>query len=543
MKRLNIMIFAIIFFAVITMSIGYSALNAELSISGSAYVKADQSIRIISNEVKYASSSYATYAPTFTDNTITNHSTLEYGTSVLEYEIGIRNSTSFPYFIEDINELLDDNENIFYTIVGLSNYQEIKPGETIYFTLRLKMNRAHTIQSESLSIEFNFAQSYIFEDDVLNGADPELLFGMVPITYTKNGTIKKADINLNWYSYLDKEWANAVIVTEESRQNYDTAAPGTKINESDILGYYVWIPRFEYLIFNNTANAVDKTEIDIRFVTKDEPIKTSTQLNYYVTHPAFDYGGELLAGIWVGKFETTGTLTNPTILPNETSLKSPIKNLFDANLIFSGGTYEDNSSITYDSNIYYGLTASTESKMIQEDEWGAITILSSSKYGSDSIWNNSSTTTGCSGDSQDDANKAACINAFGTNSSGIYNQSTTGNIYGLFDTAGGAWEYTMGTYDGAISYSGFTSEFLLNNQKFYTYISSSYINNLGLTIDETKTWDGDLYVPTTSSIPWSIRGNNYKGGSQSGIYTVGNTRGNAADNGTRNVIINAPIFD
>ncbi len=543
MRSFNIIVMLIILFTILTMSIGYSALNTNLTISGTALATQKQSVRIISNEAKTTEGAYDTYSPTFTDTTITTHTTIEYGTSKMEYTVGIQNTTSKIHFIEKINVLIDDNELIIYSIKGISNYQEIQPGETIYFTITLMLDRVWTVQSETLSLEFKFSESYIFEDDVLNGADPELVFGMVPIVYEKNGTIKKADINSNWYSYLDKQWANAVLVTEESRAAYDEAKAGTKIEEVDILAYYVWIPRFEYKIFNNTLSLVDKTEVDIRFVSKDTTTLNSTTLNTYTTHPAFNYENQSLSGIWVGKFETTGTVTNPTILPNETPLKTTINQLFNANIVFSGGSNDSDGEVFYENNIYYGLTAASESRMIKESEWGAIALLTSSIYGSSDVWNNSSPITGCGGDNKDDSNNSSCINGFNTNNTGEYNQSTTGNAYGIFDLAGASWEFTMGTYENTIAYSGFTSEWLANNSKFFTNISSNYLDNLGYAHTATKSWDNDLYVPTTSAIPWAIRGNSYLSASETGIYAVGNTRGNAANNASRNIIINAPILD
>ncbi len=544
MIRKKIIISIIILLNISLMSVGYAALNTDLTISGIASFEVSDGIRIISNEVSKTSSSYETYSPTFTNNTITNHSTLQYGTSSIEYTIGIENSTTVTYFIEGINVLIDDNENIIYTITGISNYQEIKPGETLYFKLIIRPSGYYNTQSETLSLEFIFTESYMFEDDILNGADPELVFGLIPIVYQNGTSIRKADINSNWYSYLDKQWANAILVTEETRKEYDEAKPGTKIDENDILGYYVWIPRFEYQLFNTTTETIAEIENNIRFVSKDTPIKTSVEAGDYITHPAFEYDGLPLSGIWVGKFETTGTLTQPTILPNKTPIRNTISELFKANIIFSGGIYSGNTITTYENNIYYGLTAASESRMLKETEWGAIAILSNTIYGNDdTVWNNASTITGCGGGSMDASSSGSCINGFGQSSDGIYNQSTTGNIYGVFDMAGGTWEYTMGVYENNVASSGFSSEWLTANTKFYTVISSNFIENFGSIQTETRGWDNDLYVPTTSSIPWSIRGHNNAAGSQAGIFAVGNTRGNAALNSSRNVIINTPILD
>ena len=51
----------------------------------------------------------------------------------------------------------------------------------------------------------------------------------------------------------------------------------------------------------------------------------------------------------------------------------------------------------------------------------------------------------------------------------LYSQSTTGNITGVFDMSGGAWEYVMGNYNNAESSSGFASSWFTttSNIKYY----------------------------------------------------------------------------
>jgi hypothetical protein len=89
-----------------------------------------------------------------------------------------------------------------------------------------------------------------YTDSVLNGADPVLDAGMIPVTIDDDGTVKKADLTTAWYDYTNKKWANVVVVTSTSRSTYQSAAANTPITASDILAYYVWIPRYSYKLFN-----------------------------------------------------------------------------------------------------------------------------------------------------------------------------------------------------------------------------------------------------------------------------------------------------
>ncbi len=175
---------------------------------------------------------------------------------------------------------------------------------------------------------------------------PDLLDGLIPIMYKGSSWVKadevNADDNYKWYDYDNQMWANAVLVSDSSRSMYESASVGTIINENDVLAYYVWIPRYKYKLFNAEKVAgVDSynaraTGIDIVFesgttstgtvsctVANDGTESCTGAINgEYYTHPAFTFGNIELKGIWVGKFELTGSTTTPTITPNVTSLRN-----------------------------------------------------------------------------------------------------------------------------------------------------------------------------------------------------------------------------
>ena len=88
-----------------------------------------------------------------------------------------------------------------------------------------------------------------YSECILNGTDPVLEEPLIPVTIESDGTVKRADLASEWYNYENKQWANAVILTDEStNSNYQ---PGDTIPESAIESYFVWIPRYRYQIFDN----------------------------------------------------------------------------------------------------------------------------------------------------------------------------------------------------------------------------------------------------------------------------------------------------
>ncbi|MDD3392764.1 MAG: hypothetical protein PHE54_04420, partial [Bacilli bacterium] len=291
-----------------------------------------------------------------------------------------------------------------------------------------------------------------YDETVLNGAGPELSEGMIAVIIESDGTVKKADTENKWYDYEDNEWANVVLVTDDSRSIYESAEAGTIIAAEDILSYYVWIPRYRYKIWNDgsnyTVNTTSEPEsneqtIEIVFESNATSKSQGDTTGEWLTHPTFTFGDEELNGIWVGKFETTGTTEKVTILPNTTSLRNlNVSSMFTLS-----------RSLEEDNNIYGLVSSEVDTHMMKNMEWGAVAYLSHSKYGiNDEIrYNNSSTyTTGCAATNEPTTGYPTegydgCENEYYTETGVL--ASTTGNITGIYDMSGGAREYVMGVVE------------------------------------------------------------------------------------------------
>lgn len=108
------------------------------------------------------------------------------------------------------------------------------------------------------------------------------------------------------------------MVTNETRQKYLTCEDGTSITQSDILGYFVWIPRYKYKI--TTGGSPTPSSIDIVFENFTTTKSIGDAKTEYFTHPGFNFDNRELNGMWAVKFEISGTIENPTIKPNTNSL-------------------------------------------------------------------------------------------------------------------------------------------------------------------------------------------------------------------------------
>ena len=309
---------------------------------------------------------------------------------------------------------------------------------------------------------------------------PQLMEGMTGIYWDESG--KEVEVNVdnqdNWYDYSAQKWANAV----------------TKDSNGNITGYWVWIPRYAYKIETNRyTNTVGK--ISVKFLqgttNKDEsnaeistayPETTGATMSAYVVHPSFINGtlnhymnGEWdkeISGYWVAKYPA-GFQAN-TITNNNGTLSTTISNSSDtvvysnknytsyhANMttnalsqnltssgyasqklsypVFKPLTYAYNNISTGDAytiskeiasaSSFYGLNSTkTDSHQMKNSEWGAVAYLTHSKYGKNGneIAQNTSYYTG---------------GGYNGRYTSYTSQSSTGNVYGIYDLSGCAYEY------------------------------------------------------------------------------------------------------
>ena len=326
---------------------------------------------------------------------------------------------------------------------------------------------------------------------------PDLVDGLIPVVYdeSKNSWVKADPTNANnsWYNYNSKLWANAVLVTSTNRSTYQNANSGTTIADSDILAFYVWIPRYKYKVWNISKQAGEESTyaynaysegIDIIFESGKESTGTiNCTYNYnvdsanggvdlstttaetctgsngdYYTHPAFTFGSDELRGFWISKFEISSSdpsapnggsgVTSLTIrsLPNVNSWRN-IK-ISDINTVIQN---------MQTSNNIYGLNTSrtnTDSHMLTNFEWGAVAYLTNSKYGrcingsctEVTINNCQSYVTGIGANSISAGWSSTTCTTAANKYDGTYGKlaSTTGNITGVYDMSGGSYEYVMG---------------------------------------------------------------------------------------------------
>ena len=400
-----------------------------------------------------------------------------------------------------------------------------------------------------------------YKEEILNGTEPKLSGSLIPITIEDDGTVKKADLTSKWYSYEEKKWANAVILRDESKTYYS----GEIIPEEDIESYFVWIPKYSYKLWD-LGNYTSDTEIDeskvhsieIRFGTTNTTDSVSgecttpgvsgesgnCEVGDYMTHPAFLAFNT--TGMWVGKFETgyDGATSKSGAQQNTTKVNKVIvkPNVYSWRKIQVANAF----------TVSYNYQRELESHMMKNTEWGAVAYLSHSIYGINDkirINNNSNYLTGYAATTENGSYSTTEVAMWNTPTG--YLASTTGNITGIYDMSGGAYEYVMGVLkdkngnlmsgSGSITNSGFNG--ILSDGSSYTngtdFPESKYYDVYNYTTSNTdyskrilgdgtgemgpfqsgkSSWYSNYAPLVTSSYPWFLRGGHYYNGSGAGVF-------------------------
>ncbi|MDD3303602.1 MAG: hypothetical protein PHP54_01640 [Clostridia bacterium] len=273
--------------------------------------------------------------------------------------------------------------------------------------------------------------------------------------------ITAADKNTSWYDYANKKWAN--IYTNNN---------GNK-------AYWVWIPRYAYKIDHPHTTTAE--QIHIKFLSGTSNMASDgSSIEGYTVHPAFTFGGTQLSGIWVAKYEASSSDPNKvdevgyTGGGNTTGLQvRVIPDVYSWRNITTGNMQTVSMNMT-SSNGSVGTDSNADIHHMKNIEWGAVAYLCQSVYGEEpwinpyGDWTVGSykLKTGYAGGIKDSWSlNEGHANLSKYNTVNGVKASTTGNITGVYDMSGGAWEYTASLIDNGSSNIGFGKSGHIQNYK------------------------------------------------------------------------------
>ena len=356
------------------------------------------------------------------------------------------------------------------------------------------------IGTDNLYMEMSTNSTFKLGTDTTNKIFSNITIGDVYI-YSKILSDKEIESNYKTniniiYDSLIAGYNNFVPMT--NLEYYRNVSNGTKIRNNDIISMYVWIPRFKYQLFNATGKQTSLEEtlskgIGITFeqetgstgsiYCKDDLCYsdnlmitklTDNDNGKYYTHPAFTTKDGEVTGFWTSKYEISQTGNDLySKKGTESLIEEPLSNMY---------------------KLIKTIKSEYSYHMITNTEWGAVTYLAKSIYGT--------------------CKDNVCKDMIPNNkiiSGSEPLDSTTNNNYGVFDMNGGYAEFVMANYadeNGNISLTNtqFNNVPISNND--YDLYKDSFI--LG---DATKELSGgnnnwvETFMDSTNN--WLVRGGIY----------------------------------
>ncbi|MDD3304299.1 MAG: hypothetical protein PHP54_05215 [Clostridia bacterium] len=289
--------------------------------------------------------------------------------------------------------------------------------------------------------------------------------------------ITAADKDSSWYDYAQKKWAN--IYTNNN---------GNK-------AYWVWIPRYAYKIDNPHTTTAEK--INIKFLSGTSNVASDgSSIEGYTIHPAFTFGDTQLSGIWVAKYEASSSDSNKVDSSganfgggNTTALQVRVlPDVYSWRNIHTGNMQTVSMNMT-SSNGSVGTSTNIDTHQMKNIEWGAVAYLCQSQYGQEP-WNNPygdwtagsyKLKTGYAGASKDSGGLVeGNANLAKYNTTKGVKASTTGNITGVYDMSGGAYEYVASVLNNGNTYIG-------------TYMKAEHVQSNKVKTEYVKYYD--VYEP------------------------------------------------
>ena len=479
---------------------------------------------------------------------------------------------------------------------------------------------------------------------------PELMTGMSAIKFTdptdsaEGTTVDTTSSDKEWYNYENKKWANAK--TEDGSMWVWIPRYAYRIHKENGVETQKFDIVFLVGLTDNYYDENGKLQTAQRQTSENQTIVTNGDT--YTVHPAFTNESSInyanggwdkeLAGIWVAKFEAGYASGNNKATVKASSVNysqdtswvakieagtssdstQPARNWLDGKYgstttaikypTFQGLTYSMNytnhndayriSKVLTESGNIYGLnSSSTDSHLIKNSEWGAVSYLSQSKYGLDgtnivinNVYLNNTTksvyaVTGCAGATANANAVSTTIGALNNRTqSSVYvwtqkngtTASSTGTIYGIYDMSGGTWERTASIVNnGNSNLTTYGSQIMadLNNGGSTKYITvyphdsskdntsisntdanintasqANYVKNTkiyGDGIRETSTagtgttsWYSDYSYFAGLVSPFFVRGGGYGNTSGAGLFCFGRRYGDSSyGTGFRSVLV------
>ena len=262
----------LVIIVVVCLSIGYSAYNRELMISGEGIVRADVPIRITDVTLREVVNGTESFNPEFTKDT-TNMSVSLNSNGSITYQVKVENKTGDRIIVKDIKELIHTNSSITYTINGLEE-NKVYDKEEITFTITFH-NASNNVEDITLNLAYDmevfdgYLITLVHDDEVKEN-----------VIFKENTTTSFTNLSLNDNDVVIKCNKGSIPNVLDNTLNV------SNITSDSICEFYDSL--------NNAINSADTTENNLLLLKND----TSTNVNTINNKMNINFNGKTINNIF-----------------------------------------------------------------------------------------------------------------------------------------------------------------------------------------------------------------------------------------------------
>ena len=284
-----------------------------------------------------------------------------------------------------------------------------------------------------------------------------------PIKWVGGNIVNTDSTDPEWYDYrtTENKWANI------------------RLQDGSM---FVWVPRYAYRIIpDSNSKNIYSNQIEVKYLngltniaydgTVCKTVDENPAGGDFIVHPGFTHGGITYSGLWIAKFQASSdgsgrdnSEENARFIPDAAiwrtqSMENVLKTIDKMNI--SGNSY----GLPQDKAVL-------DMHLFKNSEWGAVAYLAySTAYNTDAAANNNP-------------------NYVTGGGSYYYNteQSTSHNLYGIYDMSGAAYEYVAAYSEEGTAKAGALASLHSVNPKYVDVIGSA---DKGHAISDVVDWFKD----------------------------------------------------
>ena len=188
-EKTGMMIYMLIAAFILSLTVGYTALNSEVTISGEATFRVEEDIRITNVELSETTNmGIENYENKYGKDSITLGVDLKEINSSVTYNVQIVNKGNVSMWIESITQEINNNTNMEYVLEGIGIKELINPGDIIDFKLTIKYKDNITLPSNT-NLDTMLRFKFVKPRSILAGGNDNTATGTF-----YNGTITKESV-------------------------------------------------------------------------------------------------------------------------------------------------------------------------------------------------------------------------------------------------------------------------------------------------------------------------------------------------------------